>query len=52
MNAPMPPKISSSTFKDIVLGVCKFYVPQGCKALYMKDKQWMKIPQILERTAL
>ena len=44
IKAPLPPKISKSTFKDIVVGACKFYVPRGCKAFYMKDKQWMKIP--------
>ena len=49
VNAPLPPKITKTTFKDTVLGVLKFYVPMGCKAGYMRDKQWMKIPQIIEK---
>jgi len=49
VNAPLPPKISKSTFKDVVLGACKFYVPKGCRNMYMQDKQWQKIPQLLEK---
>ena len=49
LNAPTPPKITKTTFKDIVLGACKFYVPKGCKTFYLQDKQWVKIPQIFER---
>ena len=41
--------MAKSTFKDVVLGVCKFYVPKGCKPMYTQDKQWVKIPQLLEK---
>ena len=49
INAPQPPKMSKSTFKDVVLGACKFYVPKGFRNMYMQDKQWQKIPQLLEK---
>jgi hypothetical protein len=49
MNAPTAPKLSSTAFKDVVLGACKFYVPRGARANYLQDKQWQKIPQMLER---
>jgi hypothetical protein len=49
VNAPLPPKISKSTFKDVVLGACRFYVPKGCRNSYVQDKQWCKIPQLIER---
>ena len=49
VNAPIPPKITKTTFKDVVLGACKFYIPKGTKSSYMQDKQWQKIPQLLER---
>ena len=38
-----------TTFKDVVLGACKFYVPKGFRNMYMQDKQWQKIPQLLEK---
>ena len=41
--------MSKSTFKDVVLGACKFYVPKGFRNMYMQDKQWQKIPQLLEK---
>jgi hypothetical protein len=49
VNAPLPPKMSRSTFKDVILQACKFYIPRGCRNLYMQDKQWQKIPNILEK---
>ncbi len=51
LNSPNPPSISKSTFKDVVLGSCKFTIPRGCKPLYQneKQKQWVKIPQLVEK---
>ena len=49
VNAPLPPKIAKSSFKDIVLGACQFYIPRGTKNNYLQDKQWQKIPKLNER---
>jgi hypothetical protein len=49
VNAPLPPKMVKSSFKDVVLGACKFYVPKGCKPQYAQDRQWQKMPQLMEQ---
>ena len=49
LNSPTPPTLSRSAFKDVVLGACRFLVPKGCRSSYLQDKQWQKMPQLLER---
>ena len=49
VKAPLPPKISKSTFKDVILATCRFYIPRGSRMLYIQDKQWQKITQLVER---
>jgi hypothetical protein len=48
INAPLPPSISSSTFKGVVSNACKIFVPKGARNNYRNDKAWRKMPQILE----
>jgi hypothetical protein len=46
INTPTVPKISKSTFKGVIQGVCHFYIPRGSKPLFQADKTWSKIALI------
>ena len=48
MGAPLPPSITHSTFKGVVLAACKVIVPHGAKNNYKEDKTWNKMPTIVE----
>ena len=45
---PLPPSISSSTFKGVIHNACRVMVPRGAKNNYKKDKSWNKFAQIIE----
>ena len=50
MGAPLPPSISHSTFKGVVVAACKLIVPKGARNNYRTDKSWnnTKIATIVE----
>ena len=48
IDAPLPPSITHSTFKGVVLAACHFYVPKGAKNNYRNDKSWSKMSNIVE----
>ena len=47
LNSPTPPAISRSTFKDVV--GCSFWLPRNTKALYMANKEWVKVYVLKEK---
>jgi hypothetical protein len=49
MASPLPPSISHSTFKGVVMAACKIIVPKGARNNYRSDKSWNKLPNILEQ---
>jgi len=46
--SPVPPTITSSTFKGVVTNACRLTVPRGAKDNYRKDKSWKKFSQVFE----
>jgi hypothetical protein len=48
-SSPVPPSISSSTFKEVVFVTCTLQVPRGSKSTYLKDKTWKKMAKIIEQ---
>ena len=47
LDTPTPPAISRSTFKDVVS--CSFWLPKNSKALYMANKEWVKVYVLKEK---
>ena len=47
--APLPPSIAHSTFKGTTLAALRIVVPKGAKVNYTNDKQWSKLPYIVEQ---
>ena len=49
MASPLPPSISHSSFKGVVMAACRIYVPKGARTNYRNDKSWNKLPNIVEQ---
>ena len=48
-SSPIPPSISSSSFKNVVTATCIVSVPRGAKRNYAEDKTWKKMAKIVEQ---
>ena len=49
LGSPLPPSITHSSFKGVVMSACRVIVPKGAKNNYRNDKSWAKMPQIVEQ---
>jgi hypothetical protein len=49
VGSPLPPNITSSTFKGVVSNACRIIVPRGAKNKYQNEKSWKKLAQIVEQ---
>jgi hypothetical protein len=49
VGSPLPPTITSSTFKGVVSSACRVVVPRGAKNNYLNDKSWKKLAKITEQ---
>ena len=49
VGSPVPPDITSSTFKGVVTSACRVVVPRGAKNNYRNDRAWKKLSQIVEQ---
>ena len=47
--SPIPPTLTHSSFKGVVLAACRIIVPRGSRATYRKDKIWNRLPQIVQQ---
>jgi hypothetical protein len=48
-SSPIPPSISSSSFRNVVTATCVVSVPRGSRRNYAEDKTWKKMAKIIEQ---